>query len=94
MNLRLASHSPEPISRRGRLGKFLEIQHSAQCCIILKVANRIQVKTAFVLHQDEGLDELRGRNSEGQWPRLLRLGEVLVDSLRQAQGVRYPLIIH
>ncbi len=94
MNLRLASHSPEPISNRGRLGKFLNVQYSTQCLIILKVVNLIEVKTAFVLHQDEGFDEFRGLNSEGQCPRLLRLGQVLVDSFRQVQGVRYPLIIH
>ena len=67
----MASNPPEPTSKRGRLGKFIHIQHSTQCLIILKVANLIQVKTAFMLHQDKGLDEFRGLNSEGQQPRLL-----------------------
>ena len=85
----MASNPPEPISKRGRLGKFLHIQHSTQCLIILNVANLIQVKTVCMLHQDKGLDEFRGLNSEGQQPRLLfGWGEVLIDSLRHVHAVQ------
>ena len=65
-NVGFLAQSPEPTSQRGRSGKFLHIQHSTQCLIILNVANIIQVKTAFMLHHDEYLDEFSGLNSEGQ----------------------------
>ena len=79
----LRAHSPQPIARRGRLGKFLESQHPAQCLIILKVATIIQMKAAFMLHQDEGLDEFRG-----SVPTItFRLGKVLINTFSETQGV-------
>ena len=70
-NVGFLAQSPESTSKHSRLGKFIHIQHSTQCLIILNMANLIQVKTAFMLHQDKGLGEFRGLNSEGQQPRLL-----------------------
>ncbi len=82
MDLRIYSNPPKPASKRGRLGKFLHIQHSAYH---LEYGNLIQVKTAFMPHHDEYLGEFRGRvPTITFWQR-----EVLIDSLRHVQGVHY-----
>ena len=77
-NVGFLAQSPKPTSKRGRLGKFLHIQHSIQCLIILNMANLIQVKTAFMLHQDEDFGEFRGTATTITF----RPGEVFINSLR------------
>ncbi len=81
--MRLVAHAPQPVSEGGRPGEFLEIQYGAQRLIILYVTNLIQVKAAFVLHQDECLDKFR---------RLIpaitfRRGKVMINAFGEAQGV-------
>ena len=63
LDLWLLAHSSQPVSERCRLGNVREIQHGSPGLIVLEVPTVIQVNAAFVLHQEEGFDERRWRQT-------------------------------
>ncbi len=54
----LRAHTPQPITQRGRFRQPVEPQYPAQRLVILEVAHIIQMAAAFMLHQNQHLDDL------------------------------------
>ena len=59
----MVAHSSQPVSERCRLWNVSEIQHGSPGLIVLEVPTVIQMNAAFVLHQEQGFDERRWRQT-------------------------------
>ena len=82
-DLRLGTHSPQPIAKGGGLGELVYPEYSTQGVILLNMADIIQAKAAFMLHQHQRLDEHRGLIAPvtaGCW-------NVVINALIEVQGV-------
>ena len=58
-DLRLGTHSPQPIAKGGGLGELVYPEYSTQGVILLNMADIIQAKAAFMLHQQFPLRSYR-----------------------------------